>query len=214
VQNYSFYRGCLCSAVAGPTIFFKRGRPFATEITFNCWAYYTQCLISGGFECSNSWIYWVLLRCPWMSLLERWNWSHTPDLPSLASPFQASLFHINDFYQYDLMHLSKLSETRHWMEPRKSVSNRAPHLLRPALGVVVWERHSHTFFTFCFEMNLKLFLNGCFLGCVSTLFLLALHPCLRGSCPGGCVVLELYQKYIVWILHEGIKYIPTVETLV
>ena len=91
-----------------PQFFLSIG-PVATEITFNCGAYYTQYLISGGTECSNSWIYCVLRRCLWMSLLERWNWCHAPNLPGLASPFQASLCHINDFYQYDWMHRSKLS---------------------------------------------------------------------------------------------------------
>ena len=67
-----------------------------------------------------------------MPLLERWNWGHTPDLPSLASPFQASIFHINDLYQCDLMHLSKLCR-HHRMGSRKSAFNRAPHLLRTAL---------------------------------------------------------------------------------
>ena len=74
----------------------------------------------------------MLRRCPWMPLLERWNWGHTPDLPSLASPFQASIFHINDLYQCDLMHLSKLCR-HHRMGSRKSAFNRAPHLLRTAL---------------------------------------------------------------------------------
>jgi len=50
----------------------------------------------------------------------------------LASPFRVSPFNINNFYHYDLMHPLKMS-THHWVGPRKSVSNRAPHLLTPAL---------------------------------------------------------------------------------
>jgi len=57
----------------------------------------------------------------------------SPDFPSLASPFRASFFHITDFYHYDLMPPLKTFCTRHWVGPRKGVSNRAPHLLRPAL---------------------------------------------------------------------------------
>jgi len=38
----------------------------------------------------------------------------------------------------------------------------------------VWERRSYTFFTFCFEMSMKLFQNGYFFGCVPTPFLLDL----------------------------------------
>jgi len=50
--------------------------------------------------------------------------------PSLASPLRVLLFHItHDFYQYDLMFLKNFC-TRHWVGPRKSASNRAPHLLR------------------------------------------------------------------------------------
>ena len=56
-----------------------------------------------------------------------------PDTPRLALPLQASLFYItHDFYYYDLMTFLKNFRTRHWMGPRKSVSNRAPHLLRRA----------------------------------------------------------------------------------
>ena len=55
--------------------------------------------------------------------------------PSLASPLRVLLFHItHDFYQYDLMFLKNFC-TRHWVGPRKSASNRAPHLLRPALVI-------------------------------------------------------------------------------
>ena len=49
--------------------------------------------------------------------------------------FRASPFNITDFYHYDLMHPSKIS-AHHWVGPRKSVSNWAPHLLTPAL--VTW----------------------------------------------------------------------------
>jgi len=62
-----------CAAQSrGPQYFLSVG-PVAAKITFNCGAYYTQYLISGGIECCNSWIYWVLLRYRSMSLLERWN---------------------------------------------------------------------------------------------------------------------------------------------
>ena len=37
-------------------------------------------------------------------------------------------------------------------------------------GVVGWELFSHTFFTFCFKMSLKLFYNGYFLGALPHLF--------------------------------------------
>jgi len=91
----------------GPQYYLSVG-PVTKEITFNSGAYYTQYLISDVIECSNSWIYWVLRRCPWMSPLERWNWGHAPDLPAWRHPFRP-FFHTNDFCQYDLMHLSKLS---------------------------------------------------------------------------------------------------------
>jgi len=38
-----------------------------------------------------------------------------------------------------------------------------------------WERHSRIFFTFCFEMSLKLLSNAYFWACVPTPFLLALR---------------------------------------
>jgi len=50
-----------------------------------------------------------------------------PDLP-------ASLFHITDFYHYDLMYHLKNFCTRYEVGPCKRVSKRAPHLLRPSLS--------------------------------------------------------------------------------
>jgi len=44
--------------------------------------------------------------------------------------------HINDFYCYNVMLPSNVC-TRHWVGPRKSASNRAPLLLRPALLLVL-----------------------------------------------------------------------------
>jgi len=62
-----------------------------------------------------------------------------PDTPRLALPLLASLFHdINNFYHYDLMILLKNVCTNHRMGPHKSASNRAPHLLRPALSLGQW----------------------------------------------------------------------------
>jgi len=55
-----------------------------------------------------------------------------PDTPRLALPLLASLFHdTNNFYHYDLMILLRQG-------PRKSASNRAPHLQRPALSLGQW----------------------------------------------------------------------------
>jgi len=82
--------------------------------------------------CCNSFIYWHLRRCPLKSLLER-SWRH------LERSWRPRFFSITDFYHYDLMHpinnfCTPLSA---WVGPRKSVSNRAPHLLTPALVVVI-----------------------------------------------------------------------------
>ena len=59
-----------------------------------------------------------------------------PDTPKLVLHLPASLFHITHYYyHYDLMTLLKNFCTRQWMGLRKSASNRAPHLVRPALTV-------------------------------------------------------------------------------
>jgi len=59
-----------------------------------------------------------------------------PDTPKLVLHLPASLFHItHDLYHYDLMTLLKNVCTCHWMGPGKSASNRAPHLLKPALRI-------------------------------------------------------------------------------
>ena len=59
----------------------------------------------------------------------------------LASPFRtSSFFNITYFYHHDLMHPLKNFYPRHSVGPRKSVSNRAPHLLTPALQVAL-EQH-------------------------------------------------------------------------
>ena len=48
--------------------------------------------------------------------------------------FRVSFFHTTrDFYVYDLIPLFENFCTRHCVGPRQSPSNRAPHLLRPAL---------------------------------------------------------------------------------
>ena len=117
----------------GPQYYLSVG-PVTKEITFNSGAYYTQYLISDVIECSNSWIYWVLRRCPRMSPLERRNWGHAPDLPAWRHPFRPFFSHqrfLSIWFDAPL----KTFCTRHWMGPRKSASNRAPHLLRPALPV-------------------------------------------------------------------------------
>jgi len=77
----------------------------------------------GGLgEGYNSLIYWVLWRCPLKSLLAK----------SSRHPFRPRLFNITDFCHYDLMHPLKNFYTP-LSRPRKSASNRAPHLLMPAL---------------------------------------------------------------------------------
>jgi len=56
----------------------------------------------------------------------------------LASPFRvSSFFNITDFYHHDLMHPSKISTHVTECGSAKSVCNRAPHLLTPALTTPV-----------------------------------------------------------------------------
>jgi len=98
-------------------------RSVAKEITFNCGDYCVQYLISGGIECSYSWISWVLRRCPLMSLLERWTGVMLKTSLSLRH-LSGHIFYINDFFHCGLMHPSTFC-TRHWMGPRKIASNRA-----------------------------------------------------------------------------------------
>ena len=72
----------------------------------------------GGInECCNSLIYWVLRRWPLKSRLEG----------SCRHPFGPRLFNITHFIIMTWCTPSKIS-THHWVRPRKSVSNRAPHL--------------------------------------------------------------------------------------
>ena len=95
-------------------------------------SHYIQYLQREGIECSNcnSWIYWLQLR--W-SLYWKGETGNTPtDLRSFAS--RLSLFHITDFYHYDLMPPSKIS--RQWVRLGKSASNWVPYLLRPALFIL------------------------------------------------------------------------------
>jgi len=48
-------------------------------------------------------------------------------------------FHINDCYRYDVMPPSKIPALHTpRVEPHKSASNQAPHLLEPALGKAGW----------------------------------------------------------------------------
>jgi len=101
----------------------------AKEITFNCGDYCTQYLISGGIECSYSWISWVLRRCPLMSLLERWTGVMLKTSLSLRH-LSGHIFYINDFFHCGLMHPSKLSAHATEWGPAKLLpigpGNRAP----------------------------------------------------------------------------------------
>jgi len=92
----------------------------ATEngLALDVQSHFIQCLLSESIECSNSWMYWVLRRYPLKSLLERWNCGHAISIIMTWCP-------IKNFCM------------RHWVGPRKSASNRAPHLLRPALSATV-----------------------------------------------------------------------------
>jgi len=94
----------------------------AKRLALGVQLHYTKYLISEGIECNNSCIYLVLRHCPLKSMLERWNWGHVPDLP-----FTSTISIV--------MTCASLKKfcTRHWLGPRKSASNRARHLLRPAL---------------------------------------------------------------------------------
>jgi len=90
----------------------------------------------GGIEPSNSWIYWVSRRCPWnghgKSLLERWNWEACLQTP-LDWRYSFEPRYFTSLMISTIMTLVKNFCTRHWMGPSKSASNRAPHLLMPAL---------------------------------------------------------------------------------
>ena len=57
-----------------------------------------------------------------------------------SCPLGPHFFNITDFYHYALMHPLKKIFPHHWVGPRKSGSNRAPHLLTPALpyGPLHW----------------------------------------------------------------------------
>ena len=81
--------------------------------------------------CCNSLIFWVLRRWSLKSVLWR----------SCRHPFGPPLFLTKRFYHHDLMHPLKNFYTRRSVGSFKSVSNRAPHLLTPALRKTISVRH-------------------------------------------------------------------------
>ena len=72
-----------------------------------------------GIMCINAWIHW---------LLRRWNlfWKGETG-GATAQPFRPSLFRITNFYHYELMLSLKNFCASHWLGPRISASNPAPH---------------------------------------------------------------------------------------
>jgi len=68
----------------------------------------TATVATGLIECTNSWIYWMLRRCPWSGhgkTAGEVKLRVCPQTPLACHyPFQDSLVHItHDFYDYDLM---------------------------------------------------------------------------------------------------------------
>jgi len=83
---------------------------------------------------------WRLFGVTKMSVEVCWRYETRgmpPDTTVLASPHQASLFNITDFYHCDLMPTSKISANATEWGPHKNASNRAPHVLRPALCTIL-----------------------------------------------------------------------------
>jgi len=91
---------------------------------------------------------------------------------STSTPWRGSVPHI---HRPQLARLDSQSNVDGgcWAAGGKQLARSAN---RGVWGGNAWERRSHTFFTFCFEMSLKLLSNAYFWVCVPTPFLLALHP--------------------------------------
>jgi len=93
----------------------------------------------GGIKCSK---YCVLRRSPGMDiegLCWRCETGGMPtETPSLASPMSGLALSHNPWFLWVWLdaHPQKFS-TRYWVGARKSASNRAPHLLRPALALLL-----------------------------------------------------------------------------
>ena len=112
-------------------------------ISFNTWPISPTCTALGpgeteGIEYSNSWICWVLRKCSWNGHvkppLQKWTWGYPQTPIAWHWRFRTSLFHHNSWFLWLLLDaVLKSFCTSHWVGPRKNASNRAPHLLRPAL---------------------------------------------------------------------------------
>jgi len=96
-------------------------------------------LASRGSKCTNLWIYLMLWTYPsnehGRSHLQRWSWGAFPQKPWLGiALFGPRAFTSRMIFTILTWWPSSNFCTRQWVGPRKSSSNRTPHVICPALS--------------------------------------------------------------------------------